>query len=281
MNKGLLNKNGLLKYIKHILLISLSAIWIYPFLWMISTSLKTQADVFKSGLKLIPETFHWENYARAWFNASFSTYFINSIVVTLTVVVLTLIITSMSGYALSKKNFVGKRLFLSLLVASMFIPNGSIIIPLYELINKMGLLDSRLGLILVHTGRIPRIFVLLFMGYFAEMPRDLEDAASIDGAGFIRTFFTIMLPIAKPIVATVIIFQFMWIWNEFLFSLVMTLNSPGLRTVSVGIYSFVGSNTIDWTGMAAASTMALLPVMLIFIFMQKYFVRGLSGAVKG
>lgn len=273
--------NKFKRYLKHIPLILISIIWIYPFLWMISTSLKSNKEIFSSGLSLIPRSFQWNNYLRAWTNGNFSQYFLNSSIVTFFVVILVLIMTSMAGYALGRRDFKGKKIFLGFLVGSMFIPESFLIIPLYELMSSFNLLGTLLPLIIVLAGKVPRIFVLLFMGYFAELPKELEEAAAIDGCSFFKTFYAIMLPISKPIIATVVIFQFMWTWNDFLYSLIFTMVNSDLRTVSVGVYSFIGEHAVDWTGMAAASTMSLAPIILIFLIFQKYFIRGLSGSVKG
>ena len=122
---------------------------------------------------------------------------------------------------------------------------------------------------------------MLFAGYFSRIPVELEEAAKMDGAGFIRIFVTIMLPLTKPVVATVSILQVLHAWNDFLLPLVITLANPGIRTLSVGVYAFKGEYFVDWSGMAAASVITILPIIVLFLFMQKYFVEGVQGAVKG
>jgi ABC-type glycerol-3-phosphate transport system permease component len=123
--------------------------------------------------------------------------------------------------------------------------------------------------------------VFLFAGYFRQLPKELEEAARIDGAGFFRTFWQVMLPLAKPAIATAIILSLMRVWNSFLIPLVLTLARPELRTLAVGVYSFQGENMTDWSGMAAASTISLVPIVVIFLLLQRYFVEGVAGAVRG
>lgn len=121
----------------------------------------------------------------------------------------------------------------------------------------------------------------MFAGYFSRVPVELEEAAKMDGAGFVRTFISIMLPLTKPVVATVSILQVLHAWNDFLLPVVITLGNPDIRTLSVGVYAFKGEYFVDWSGMAAASVITILPIIILFLFMQKYFVEGVQGAVKG
>jgi len=148
------------------------------------------------------------------------------------------------------------------------------------LVNRLGLANSLAGVTLAQAGGAHVVMVLLFAGYFAQLPKELEEAAVVDGAGFLRVFWEIMLPLAKPIVATTIILQFMHSWNAFLQPLVLTLSRPDLRTLAVGIYAFQGEFFTDWSGMAAAATISLAPIVIVFLFLQRYFVEGIAGAVK-
>jgi raffinose/stachyose/melibiose transport system permease protein len=122
--------------------------------------------------------------------------------------------------------------------------------------------------------------ILLFAGYFRQLPSELEESALVDGAGFVRIFLRIMLPLSKPVIATSIILQFIASWNDFLIPLVLTLSQPSLRTLAVGVYSFQGENLTDWADMAAASTISIIPVVVVFLFLQRYFIEGIAGAVK-
>lgn len=264
----------------HICLLLLAFVWIYPFLWMVSASFKTQNDFFASGLSLIPKEFVFDNFIRAWNNANFSQYFINSIIVTVSVVLIVLISSSCAGYVLGRYAFIGKNIILGILVASITIPLVFTVIPVYEMLKTMGLNQSLLGLILAESGGGQVVFLMLFSSFFGQLPIEMEEAAKIDGCGFRQTYTKIMFPLAKPIIVTVVIMQFIWTWNSFLLPLIITLNKPSIRTLAVGMYALKGENVVDWTGIAAGATISILPVIIIFICLQKYFVDGIAGAVK-
>lgn len=273
-------KITLLQLIMYILLIMLAFIFIYPFLWMISASFKTQSEFFASGLNLIPKSWKPDNFIRAWNNANFAVYFRNSIIVTLSVVAIVLLATSLAGYVLGRYVFPGKRLIMGIFLASTTIPLVFTIIPVYELLKNMGLSQNLLGLILAESGGGHVIFLMLFSSYYATIPKEMEEAATIDGAGFFQTYVKVMFPLAKPIMVTVVIMQFIWTWNSFLLPLIVTLNNPRIRTLAVGLYALRGENVVDWTGIAAGASIAIIPVVIIFIALQKYFVDGIAGAVK-
>lgn len=268
------------KTIIYALLTVVAAAWIYPFIWMITASLKTQDEFFASGLSLIPKSLNFENYVRAWNNANFGVYFKNSIIVTVSVVVIVLVATSAAGYVMGRYMFVGKKLIMGIFMASITIPLVFTVIPIYELLKEMGLAQNLLGLILAEAGGGHVIFLMLFSSFYGGLPKELEEAAIIDGSGFMKTYTKIMFPLAKPIMATVVIMQFIWTWNSFLLPLIVTLSRPNLRTLAVGLYALRGENVVDWTGIAAGACIAVLPIILVFVCLQKYFVDGVAGAVK-
>ncbi|MFN3980167.1 MAG: carbohydrate ABC transporter permease [Caldilinea sp.] len=262
-----------------LILLPISALWIYPLLWMVSASLKTNKEIF-GGLGLLPADPQWGNYVRAWEQARIGQYFLNTVVITLSSVILVVVFTSMIGYVLGRYSFPGKRLIIGLFVATVFLPTGYTIIPVFEMVNRLQLADTLWGVILAQSGAAHVLYILLFAGYFSQLPRELEEAAIMDGAGFVRVFAQVLLPLATPIMATVVILQFIDSWNDFLLPLVLTLSRPDLRTLAVGMYAFRGEFYVDWSGMAAAASISLLPVILVFLFMQRYFVEGIAGAVK-
>ena len=262
-----------------LILLPICFVWIYPFLWTVSAALKSNGEIF-AGLGLIPKSLEWSNFPRAWTQANIGRYFINTVIITASSVLIVVVTTSMMGYVLGRYRFPGKRIVVGILVATVFLPQGYTIIPVFELINGLGLSGSLLGVILGTSGGSPIIFILLFTGYFSRLPGELEEAAIIDGAGFFRVFWQVMLPLAKPIIATVAIMQTLHAWNDFLLPLVLTLARPDLRTLAVGIYAFRGEFFVDWGGMAAAATISILPIIVLFLFMQRYFVEGIAGAVK-
>lgn len=254
--------------------------WIYPFLWMLSASFKTQNEFFASSVSLFPKSVTVENLVRAWNNANFGVYFKNSVLVTVSVVLIVLFTTALAGYVMGRYNFAGKKVVLSILMASITIPLVFTIIPVYELLKGMGLSKNLLGLILAESGGGHVIFLMLFSGFFASIPKEMEEASLIDGCSFPQLFIHIMFPLSKPIMVTVVIMQFIWTWNSFLLPLTLTLNNPNIRTLAVGLYALRGENVVDWTGIAAGASIAVVPVIIIFIACQKYFVDGIAGAVK-
>jgi len=261
-------------------LLVFTAIWVYPFVWVLSASVKDQLEVFTAGLGLAPEVFVWENYKRAWVDAQFSTYMVNTLIVTVMTVVLVVIRCAMAGYVLARYQFIGRKVVVGVLVATLFVPAGYTIIPVVEVTQRLGLLNSLTGMIIALAGGGHVAAVLLYMGYFRGIPRELEEAAVIDGAGFLTVFFRVMLPLAGPVTATVVVLTFLSTWNAFFLPLVFTFSRPDLRTLSVGMQAFVGENSVDWPGMAAAATLSLLPIVILFLVLQKYFFEGIAGAVK-
>jgi raffinose/stachyose/melibiose transport system permease protein len=267
-------------WIAAIFLIGIAVIWIFPFLWMLSASLKDNMEMFSGGLRLWPEKFVWDNYARAWNDAHFGRYLINTVVTTVITVVIVTIRCATAGYVLARYRFRGSRIFLAVLVATLFVPTGYTIIPVVKISMQLHLIDSLSGMILALSGGAYVSAILLYYGYFRQIPRELEEAALVDGAGFFRTFFSVMLPLAMPVTATVAVLTFITTWNAFFLPLVFTFSRPDLRTVSVGMQAFVGETATDWSGMAAAGVISIVPVVVLFIFMQRSFVEGISGAVK-
>lgn len=263
-----------------VLLTLIGLVWIYPFFWLVSASLKESLEVFTSGLNLVPQHWRWSNYARAWTDAHFGSYMLNTIFMTVGTVALVVVRCAMAGYVLGRYSFIGKRVIIAVMVATLFVPTGFTIIPIVDLSSRLGLLNSLWGMILALGGGGQVAAVLLYAGYFSRIPKDIEEAALMDGAGFLTTFLRVMLPLAGPITATVTILTFLATWNNFFVPLVFTFSRPELRTLSVGMLAFVGEHATDWSGMAAGATISLIPVVLLFFFMQRYFFEGIAGAVK-
>lgn len=165
-------------------------------------------------------------------------------------------------------------------MASITIPLTFTIIPIYELLNGLHMTNSLLGLIIAECGGSHILFLMLFSSFYTSIPNEMEEAAIVDGCGFLQTYFKIMFPLGKPVIVTVVIMQFIWTWNSFLLPLVLTLSKPELRTLAVGLYALKGEHVVDWTGIAAGASIAVIPVIILFICLQKYFVDGIAGAVK-
>lgn len=279
LNQGYVTKQ-VTKIARHLFLLLGLIIVLYPFIWLISASLKTNAEYFTKVLKLIPDTIQWQNYARAWEMANFSRYLINSLIISGSVALIILVLSSHTGYVLGRYDFPGKKLLYVAIISAMFLPTTNNIIPLYQIVRSMGLLNKIAGVIVAQGATTPALFILLFAVFFADLPKELEESAELDGAGFYTIFFRIYLPLAKPVIASVIILRFIWSWNDFMTPLVFTLSKPELRTVAVGMYSFVGEHFIDYTAMAAAAILSLTPPVIIFLLFQKYYMSATAGSVK-
>ena len=273
-------KSILIKAFLYAILILVAIVWMYPFIWMITASFKTQDEFWGSGLNIFPEHPTFENFIRSWNNANFGQYFLNTVLVTVVSVVVVLLCTSAAGYALGRYVFPGKKALLGIFTASIAIPLTFTIIPVYELLSSLNLTNSLLGLIIAECGGSHIMFLMLFSSFYSSIPKEMEEAAVMDGCGFFQTYVRIMFPLAKPVITTVVIMQFIWTWNSFLLPLVLTLSKPELRTLAVGMYALQGEHVVDWTGIAAGATISVLPVIIIFIIMQEHFVNGIAGAVK-
>ncbi|MBV9613948.1 MAG: carbohydrate ABC transporter permease [Ktedonobacteraceae bacterium] len=261
------------------LLLLVGLIWVYPFLWSVSGAFKTQIGMFTSGISLIPNELDLSNFQRAWVTAGFSEYFFNTLLYSVVATLIELFKSALCGYVLGRYRFPGRNLLYFLIVGTLFVPLATIILPQFLVIESLGLLNTREGVILAFSGAAGALYVLLFTNYFKALPEELFDAAKVDGADFVR-LFRLVFPLARPVIATVIIFNFIATWNDFNIPLIYTFSAPDLRNLAVGMFAFQGANSFDWTGFAAGTVISFLPVLLVFLSFQGYFVRGLAGAVK-
>ncbi|MCF0237620.1 MAG: carbohydrate ABC transporter permease [Sphaerochaetaceae bacterium] len=266
--------------IAFVVLLILGILWIYPFLWMVSAALKTNLEILNSGLNLIPPNPSLKSFVHAWIEAKFSTYFMNSVILSVSCIVIVIVRCALAGYVLAMYEFRGKNLILGIMMATFFVPVGTTLIPLVDISSKMGLLNTRIGLILALSAGGHVASLLLYRGYFAQVPRSLMEAGIIDGASFVTIFGKIMLPLAGPVTATTAIMTFMGSWNSFMQPLVFTFSKPNLRTLPVGMMAFSKGDSIDYSGQCAAAFLSVIPVIIVYVFCQKYFVNGIAGAVK-
>ncbi|MEU4293285.1 carbohydrate ABC transporter permease [Kribbella sp. NPDC026596] len=264
----------------HVALLVSGLAWLYPLFWALGSSLKSDDDFFTDGLSPLPSHFLWSNYLNAWQEASFGRYFMNTILITLGTVVITLVVTSCAGYVLARTRFPGRGFCLGLVSATLFLPHGYTIIPVFDLMQRLHLLNSLWSVIIVQASGGVVFGTFLFMGYFMAIDRELEDAAQVDGANFHQTFARIMLPLSGPMLATVGLFTAITAWNSFFIPLVFTLGRPELRTLAIGMYAFIGENSTEWTLLCAGTVITLAPIILLFVLLQRFFVNGLAGAVK-
>lgn len=264
----------------HVALLVSGLAWLYPLFWALGSSLKSDDDFFTDGLNPMPSHFLWANYLNAWQEASFGRYFMNTILITVGTVVITLVVTSCAGYVLARTRFPGRGFCLGLVSATLFLPHGYTIIPVFDLMQRVHLLNSLWSVIIVQASGGVVFGTFLFMGYFMAIDKELEDAAMVDGANFHQTFARIMLPLSGPMLATVGLFTAITAWNSFFIPLVFTLGRPELRTLAIGMYAFIGENSTEWTLLCAGTVITLAPIILLFVLLQRFFVNGLAGAVK-
>ena len=243
-----------------------------PFLWMMATSLMGQLEVFSSG-RVLPAEPLWSNYPEALTAQPFARYFLNSLVFAVAVVVGQVTTATAAGYAFARIDFPGRDRVFMLFLSTMMVPVVIVLIPRFLFIDALGWIDSYQGLISTELVSVWGIF--LMRQYFRTLPRELEDAARVDGAGAFRIFRSVALPLAKPAVATLALFAFIDAWKNLLWPLLVT-RSMEMRVVEVGIAAFHSTYEINWPYQMAAGVVAVLPIALLFLFTQRYFVRGIQ-----
>jgi multiple sugar transport system permease protein/raffinose/stachyose/melibiose transport system permease protein len=264
----------------HILLISVSITCLYPLLWMIASSFKTQDMIFKD-ISLIPHQFRLENYILAWREGGFGRNFFNSIIYTVSVVFGIVIISSMAAYAFSRLKFVGSKFLFIMFMAAMMIPIPGSFVALYVLLNKLHLRNTPIGYILcmVNVGLSTSIFLL--KTFFDKMPKELEDAARIDGCSKIGIWWHVALPLAKPVLAVVIVLNALTVWNEYILALIVFDNRQ-FMPLQVALQTFQGEFVTNYPLLMAGLTITALPIIIVYLLMQKYIVKGVTqGAVVG
>ncbi len=257
-----------------ILLLGLVVVAI-PFLFMISTSFKTQQYTFEYPPRIIPQEVTLRNYVQALSTDSFVLYFFNSLFVAVMTTVLTMLISAMMAYAFARLDFPGKKPLFYLLLLGLMIPPVMLIIPQFLVAKWLDLLDSFAGLIAVYTAMNLAMQTFLLRGFFEGVPQDLEDAVRIDGGDEWTIFWRIILPLSRPGLATVAIFTFLYSWDEFPWAHV-AIKETTRRTLPVAIALFQNQHLTQWGQVFAASAVALIPVLLVFIVFQRYFIRGIA-----
>jgi ABC-type glycerol-3-phosphate transport system permease component len=268
-----------LNLITSIILVVVCLIWLYPFVWPIFSSFKSSDEMFRAGWRLWPQHWTLDNFVRAWSKAQFNRYLLNSVIYAVCSTSISVIVSALAGYVLARYKFPGSRFLQLLILAMLFLPTATSILPVFDLMQKLGILNTPFAVILALSGGVG-FSAILFQGYFRNIPQDLYDAAMVDGASFLQQF-RLVLPLARPIIATSVILGFNSAWQDYFTPLVFTLGRPELRTLSVGLRAFTGQYSVDISGFAAATTISMIPIIIVFIIFQRQFVNGLAGAVKG
>jgi len=264
----------------HIFLISVAITCLYPLLWMIASSLKTQDIIFKD-ISLIPQQLHFENYIHALKEEGFGRSFLNSIFYTGFSVLGVAIIASLAGYAFSRLRFPGRTILFYMFIAAMMIPIPASFVPLYVLLNKLHLRDNPIGYILCMISVGLSVSIFLLKTFFDRMPREVEDAARIDGCSKMGIWWHVALPLARPILAVVVIFNALNVWNEYILALII-FDSRRFMPLQVALQVFQGEFVTNYPLLMAGLTIAVLPVIIVYLLMQKYIVKEItSGEVFG
>lgn len=266
------------RWVNSAILLLISIATVYPFVWMILTSLRESNSVF--GGPFVPERFTVDAYSRVLEFTGFMGHYWNSIWMTAVTCALVLALSTLCGYAFAKLRFPFKNTLYIVLLATLMMPGTALIIPVYLQLRSFGLLDSQFGLILVYASGAAPFSMFLMRAFFESLPDELVHAARVDGAGELSVFLRIVLPLARPGIATVLIFQFLSTWNEFLMANTI-LQTPDKLPLQPVLFSLQGEYSTDWTTLSAGLTLSAIPVILVYVFLQKQFIAGMTlGAVK-
>lgn len=271
--------NKLKKTVLMILLTILSLSMLVPFYWMVISSLKLNKDVFSIPMKWWPDTFHWGNYRLIWEKLPFLTFFLNTAKVTVCTTIIQLLTSCIAAYGFSKMKFKGRDIIFMMYVTTIAVPWQVYMIPQFILVSKMGLNDSHLGLILMQA--FSAFGVFLIRQFYISIPDELCEAARIEGLNEFGIFRKIIFPLGKPAMATLTIFTFTNVWNDFMGPLIY-LKSNELKTVQLGIRMFISQYGADYAWIMAASVCSLMPIVIVFISGQRFFVEGVAASgIKG
>lgn len=256
-------------------------VMVFPVLWMISVSLKPTTETFSLPPRLLPDEFHWGGYAKVLTDPKFRTFLINSYVVGLAVTFLSLIIGTLAAFGFSRYRFFGDRVAKLFVITTQMVPTITLLIPYFGVIVFLGLYDTLWGLVLTYLTFALPYSIVMMNGYLDTIPKDFDEAATIDGCSPLGVLVRVLLPVALPGIISTAVYTFLLAWNEFLFALALT-RSMDMRTVPVGISMMVGEFGLKWDEMMAFSVIGSLPVLILFMLVQRFVVSGLAaGGVKG
>ncbi len=263
------------------ILILWTVISIFPVYWMLTFSLKTNPEIFGENVMGLPRYWVWENYTRALNTGNMPRYFLNSLIVAVSTIVLTLIASVMATYAMTRLNWKGRKRMNAFFMLGLTIPIHASIVPLYTTLSKIHMLNTLWALIIPYSAFSLAMGILISTGFMGDIPYDLDEAAFLDGCGVWGIFFRVIAPLMTPAVATVGIYTFLQCWNELMFANVF-VTAPEWRTLPVGVQALSGQYTTDWGPIGAALSIATIPTLLVYIFLSKRIQDSfIAGAVKG
>jgi multiple sugar transport system permease protein len=259
--------------LKHVVLITGAVGMLFPFFWAFSTSLKSLREVFRNPFSLIPAHPTWNNYVAIFSKIPFARYMLNSFVVASATTLLQITTAVLGAYAFSRLNFKGKKFAFYALLATMMIPSQLLMIPQYLIIARFGWVNTYEGLIFPYAATAVSTF--LMRQFFLTIPRELQDAAVIDGCNQFQILTKIFLPLSKPAISTIAVFSFMWSWNGYFWPL-LVVNVPDMRTVQLGLAMFRTQGGIQWGQFMAGTIVATLPILIVYFFAQKHFIKSIT-----
>lgn len=277
----MMNKKNVYKLFLFLLCLLAFFISVYPLLWVVIQSLKTETEFLKS-IWTLPARLNFQNYATAWNDAGMSRYFMNSVVVTLVTTAVNLVFVTCAGYAFAKLTFPGKTFFYYMIIFNLLIPTAIILLPMFTMVNRMHLVNTLPALVFPYFQGFAPMGLIICRNYFEDLPDELMEAGKLDGCSNMQVFRKIMLPLAKPILATMAILSAMQVWNEYLWALT-SITDESKYTLSVGVALFnKKTETVGYTPVFAALSISALVIVVVYLCMQKNFVKSIAaGAVKG
>lgn len=253
---------------------------LFPLVWMVSSSLKTNEVIFRD-FSILPKKIVWSNYFIAWTKGNFGVYFFNSVIYTVFVVLGILIIASLAAFAISRLKMPYKNFIFFLLISTMMIPIPGSFVALFVLLNKLGLVNTRTGYILCQINGGLALAIFLLKTFFDRIPKELEESAIIDGCNKFKIYYYIALPIARPAIAVVTIFNILAVWNEYILAMLI-LSDKSMMPLQRGLMVFYGAHLSDYSVLMAGLTITVIPVLVAYFFMQRYIISGIiAGALKG
>lgn len=274
-------KSKLDKTIFFYLPLALMVTWTFlPFYWTVNTAFKTNGDIMKRPVEYFPTSPTVENFVVAWNNVGFGVFFKNSVIIGFFTVIIVVILSVLAGYAISRYQFKGKASFLLMLLCTQFIPRSMLIIPMFIIFQNLGLINHPLSLILVYSAVEVPFTAVLMSGFVSNIPKELEEAAAMDGCSKFQAIRHVILPLLLPGIVATGIFTFLYTWNEFLIALMLNTDQSRF-TLPVGLSFMIGEYSVDFGALAAGSVIALVPSIILFSIAQKHLVNGMGGAVKG
>jgi alpha-1,4-digalacturonate transport system permease protein len=257
-----------------LLLVVVALVIAFPLYWMLATAVRPKKEIFGSGFDLVPSTFVWSNFSEAWTKLPWDQFYMNSIAIAAIAVPITVFINLLAGYTFAKYKFPGRDILFLLMISTLMIPIQVIMVPEFLIVSKLGWVNTWWGVLIPRTAEAFGLFMV--RQFMLSIPDELIEAARLDGAGEFTIFRRVVLPLSWPVIAVLSIFTFMWRWNDFAWPLVV-LQEESAYTVPLGLNLMKGQYFTDWTGLMSMSLLSIIPMMLVFIFFQRYFIQGIAS----